>query len=244
MPEVPGSLAEALITLQASLPRIRKDDEAQVGTRVYSYANLSTITDEVFPALAYLGLFWVTLPTMDGDRFVLRYRLEHHPSGEFVTGDYPLPSGNPQTMGGAITYARRYALCAVLGLAPAEDDADAQAAADEARERQRQRTSSIADERAHTPPPHPRPATRVRGPLPDDEWTVQTDENTPGSSTGQQHTRMGFLFGKLGITDRKDRLVAVMSMLDLPEEPGSSKELSYRQAAELIGKLEQEASKP
>jgi len=243
-PATPASLAEALITLQASLPRIRKDDEAQVGTRVYSYANLSTITDAVLPRLAELGLYWVTLPTMDADRFVLRYRLEHSPSGEFVTGDYPLPSGNPQTMGGAITYARRYALCAVLGLAPAEDDDDANAAADEARDRQRMRTRAIADERAHTPPPHPRPAERLRGPLPDDEWTMQTDENTPGTSTGQQHTKMGFLFGKLGIADRKDRLVAVMTMLGLDSEPGSSKELSYRQAAELIGKLEQEASKP
>ena len=243
-PATSASLAEALITLQASLPRIRKDDEAQVGTRVYSYANLSTITDAVLPRLAELGLYWVTLPTMDADRFVLRYRLEHSPSGEFVTGDYPLPSGNPQTMGGAITYARRYALCAVLGLAPAEDDDDANAAADEARDRQRMRTRAIADERAHTPPPHPRPAERLRGPLPDDEWTMQTDENTPGTSTGQQHQKIGILFGKLGITDRKDRLVAVMTMLGLDSEPGSSKELSYRQAAELIGKLEQEASKP
>jgi len=35
-----------------------------------------------------------------------------------------------------------------------------------------------------------------------------------------------------------------MTMLGLDSEPGSSKELSFRQAAELIGKLEQEASKP
>ena len=245
--EVPGSLAEALITLQASLPRIRKDDEAQVGARVYSYANLSTITDEVFPALAYLGLFWVTLPTMDGDRFVLRYRLEHSPSGEFVTGDYPLPSGNPQTMGGAITYARRYALCAVLGLAPAEDDDDAAAATAEARDRQNQRTRAIADESVHSPPPHPRPATRVRGPLPDDEWTVQTDkqlsEDAPGSSQLPQHQRIGYLFGKLGITDRDARLHAAMTRLKLRRELTTSKELSYREAADLIADLEQEAGK-
>jgi len=229
----PASLAEALITLQASLPRIRKDDEAQVGTRVYSYANLSTITDAVLPRLAELGMLWTCRPTMDGERFVLRYELRHL-SGQSIDGDYPLPSGNPQTQGGAITYARRYALCAVLGLAAAEDDDDAAAATAEARDRQNQRTRAIADESVHSPPPHPRP---------DDEWTAP-DENSPGSSQLPQHQRIGFLFGKLGITDRKDRLVAVMTMLGLDSEPGSSKELSFRQAAELIGKLEQEASKP
>ena len=246
--EVPGSLAEALITLQASLPRIRKDDRAEVETGTgrkysYTYVNLSTITDAVFPVLAALGLYWVTRPTLTIDKFVLHYQLVHGPTGEAIEGEYPLPTGNPQTQGGAITYARRYALCAVLGLAPAEDDDDAAAATAEARDRQNQRTRAIADESVHSPPPHPRPATRVRGPLPDDEWTAP-DEDTPGSSQLPQHQRIGFLFGKLGITDRKDRLVAVMTMLGLDSEPGSSKELSFRQAAELIGKLEQEASKP
>ena len=175
MPEVPGSLAEALITLQASLPHIRKTATGQAGNRETRYADLSTITDIMLPVLASLGLYWACLPTMqDGvsDRFVLRYRLEHQPTGEFLTGDYPLPSSNPQTMGGAITYARRYALCAVLGLAPAEDDDDAAASSREAAERQRQRTSAIADERAHTPPASPRLAERLTGRLPDDQWTT------------------------------------------------------------------------
>jgi hypothetical protein len=176
MPEVPGSLAEALITLQANLPHIRKDDTAQVGQRTYSYANLSTITDAVLPKLAELGLFWICLPTLKdavGDRFVLHYRLSHHPSGEYVEGSYPLPGNvGSQSIGGAITYARRYALCAVLGLAPAEDDDDAAAASREARDRQNQRTSAIADERAHTPPASPRLAERLTGRLPDDQWTT------------------------------------------------------------------------
>jgi hypothetical protein len=174
MPEpagVPASLAEALITLQASLPHITKASTGQAGNRETKYANLSTITDAVLPRLAALGLYWTCKPTMDVDRFVLRYKLGHV-SGEADEGDYPLPNSNPQTIGGAITYARRYALCAVLGLAPAEDDDDAAAASKEARDRQNQRTSRIADERAATPPDHPRLAERLTGPLPDDEWTT------------------------------------------------------------------------
>lgn len=31
---------------------------------------------------------------------------------------------NPQEIGSALTYARRYALCSVVGIAPAEDDDD------------------------------------------------------------------------------------------------------------------------
>jgi ERF superfamily len=173
--EVPGSLAEALITLQANLPYIRKDAKGQAGNRETRYADLSAITEIVFPMLTALGLYWTCLPTMQegvSDRFVLRYRLEHQPTGEFLTGDYPLPVSQPQTMGGSITYARRYALCAVLGLAPAEDDDDANTAAQEARDRQNMRTRQGADESVHSPPPHARPAERVRGRLPDDEWTT------------------------------------------------------------------------
>ena len=241
MPEVPGSLAEALITLQASLPRIRKDDEAQVGTRVYSYAKLSTITDAVLPRLAELGLYWVCQPTMDGERFVLRYELRHR-SGQSIDGDYPLPSGNPQTMGGAITYARRYALCAVLGLAPAEDDDDAAAATAEARDRQNQRTRAIANESVHSPPPHPRPAERLRGPLPDDEFTTPAvTEDTPGTSNNGQHQTIGMLLTRIGITDRPARLHAVTSRLKLDREISTSKDLSYREAANLILELRKEA---
>jgi hypothetical protein len=180
MPEVPGSLAEALITLQANLPHIRKDDTAQVQTQTgrtysYSYVNLSTITEVIFPVLAELGLFWICVPTLleNSDKFVLRYRLQHGPTGEAIEGAYPLPgNANSQSIGGAITYARRYALCAVLGLAPAEDDDDAAAASKEARDRQNMRTRQGADESVHSPPHHPRPAERLRGRLPDDEWTT------------------------------------------------------------------------
>jgi ribosomal protein S20 len=51
-----------------------------------------------------------------------------HTSGEKVSGEYPLPTGgSPQALGSAITYARRYCLCAVTGVA-ADDDDDGAAA--------------------------------------------------------------------------------------------------------------------
>jgi hypothetical protein len=59
--------------------------------------------------------------------FVLAYRLGHVDGGE-ICGFYPLGTGTPQQLGSAITYARRYCLCAVTGVAPGgEDDDGAQA---------------------------------------------------------------------------------------------------------------------
>jgi hypothetical protein len=182
MPDpTPGTLAEALAQLQGRLPRVAKEHTAKVETKTggnykYAYADLTDVSEKLLPILSALGLSFTARPTISGDepRFVLLYTL-HHISGDGISGEYPLPDPDrlgPQDLGKAITYARRYALCAVLGLAPAEDDDDANAAAKEARDRQNMRTRQGADESVHSPPHHPRPADRSRGMLPDDEWTT------------------------------------------------------------------------
>ena len=52
----------------------------------------------------------------------MRYELRHE-QGEVINGEWPLPAGgNPQQIGSALTYGRRYTLCAVTGIAPDEDD--------------------------------------------------------------------------------------------------------------------------
>ena len=46
-----------------------------------------------------------------------------HKSGQWISGQYPLPKGlGSQDMGKAISYARRYSLCAILGIAAEDDD--------------------------------------------------------------------------------------------------------------------------
>lgn len=126
------SLAAALAALQAALPRVGKDNLAVVksdkGSYKYNYADLSDVSAAVLPALAKHGLSFSAKPTLlDDGKFVLEYTLRHV-SGESDTGRYPLsPSGTPQQIGSAITYARRYALSAVTGVVPDEDD-DGQAA--------------------------------------------------------------------------------------------------------------------
>jgi hypothetical protein len=127
------SLAAALAAVQRKLPDVRKAETAHVrsdkGSYSYRYATLPDITKAVLPLLGENGLAWMTRPTLVDDRFVLVYELLHT-SGEKVSGEYPLPTGgSPQALGSAITYARRYCLCAVTGVAADDDDDGAAATA-------------------------------------------------------------------------------------------------------------------
>jgi primosomal protein N' len=127
------SLAAALAAVQRKLPDVRKAETAHVrsdkGNYSYRYATLPDITKAVLPLLGENGLAWITRPTLVDDRFVLVYELLHT-SGEKVSGEYPLPTGgSPQALGSAITYARRYCLCAVTGVAADDDDDGAAATA-------------------------------------------------------------------------------------------------------------------
>lgn len=113
------TLTAALAAFQAELPKVGK---GSVNPHFKSkYADLSDVVSVVLPALAKQGLAWMTMPTLEDGAFVLRYELRHT-SGESVSGTYPLGGGNDQQKGSAITYARRYTLSSVTGIAPDEDD--------------------------------------------------------------------------------------------------------------------------
>lgn len=129
----PGTLAEALAALQAALPAVGKHATADVrkeGKKLYdySYAPGESITPVLYPLMGALGLSYLARPSLDeAGRFGLYYELLHT-SGDMRQGFYPLPDPDrygPQDLGKAITYARRYALCALVGLFPGGDDNDA-----------------------------------------------------------------------------------------------------------------------
>ncbi len=136
----PSTLNAALAELQMQLPHVAKDNTAKVPTKSggeyrYKYADLAQISRDVLPVLGKLGLAFTSRPTMAGEQLVLMYELRHV-SGECIEGMYPLPlRGTPQEIGSAITYARRYCLCAVTGVAPDNDDEDAVIAESAARKR-------------------------------------------------------------------------------------------------------------
>jgi hypothetical protein len=126
MTETIGKLAAALAVAQAEIknaPFNRHNPHFKS-----RYADLASIRDAVTPALAKNGIALVQLTDCTGAAFVLRTRLVHS-SGEYIEATYPLPmaADKPQVMGSAISYAKRYSMAAICGIA-SEDDDDAEGA--------------------------------------------------------------------------------------------------------------------
>jgi hypothetical protein len=126
------AFAGALAAFQVELPHIAKGQRATAGPFSYDYADLTDITKQVTPLLAKHGLSWTARPHMTDHGFVLRSALLHS-GGWREEGDYPLPDPSktdPQKLGSAITYARRYSFTALTGVAPGGDDDDGKKALD------------------------------------------------------------------------------------------------------------------
>jgi hypothetical protein len=112
----------ALVAALGELTNPVKDKTANLGGYSYRYADLATIIDHVRPVLAKHELAVTqNVNTEDGRLEVWTYI--HHASGEVITyGPLAGRAGASwQELGGAVTYARRYALSAALGIAPDED---------------------------------------------------------------------------------------------------------------------------
>jgi hypothetical protein len=115
-------LIPALILLQSQLGPIPRDSMGQRG----KYASLASVHKEVRPAL--LGADFATTSTMcvlpdcsSGLQFTL-----WHASGQWIRGTMPLllAKDDAQSQGGAITYARRYCLQAMIDSVTEDDDAE------------------------------------------------------------------------------------------------------------------------
>jgi ribosomal protein S28E/S33 len=130
---VPTSLLEAMLAFQSECPTLPKDRSVTVKTKTgseytYGYTPLDTIVEKTQPLMTAYGLVWSAKPSFNpayGPS--LKYKLSHAPSGEFEEGEMPLMLNEEegqvaQAMGSAITYMRRYALCALLNIVAEMDD--------------------------------------------------------------------------------------------------------------------------
>ena len=125
------TLAAALAAAQAAMPPVVKDRVAKIGPgREYRYADLATILATVRPVLGAHGLALTQRTQIRGEAIILLTELRHS-SGEVLDSEYPVAAIGikHQDMGGALTYARRYALCGLVGIAADEDDDGASAPA-------------------------------------------------------------------------------------------------------------------
>lgn len=92
------------------------------------YADLASCWDACRGPLSANGLAVVQIPGIseDATRMVLETRLMHS-SGQWISSLLPIhpKDESPQAMGSALTYARRYALTAMVGVAQVDDDGNA-----------------------------------------------------------------------------------------------------------------------
>lgn len=120
-----ADLSKALTAFQKAVPPIPKDKTANIGQYSYTYADLSTIWEKIRGVLSDNGLSVVQSPSSNAGEPTLTTMIAHS-SGQWVEDTMGLKTTQetPQGQGSAITYARRYALSAMLGLV-ADDDNDA-----------------------------------------------------------------------------------------------------------------------
>ena len=115
------SLYASLLKFQSANVPIHKNCVANLGGgRQYRYADLPSVLASIKPALSDCGLVLIQL--VDGG--TLTTRIMHAGTGEALESHFPLPLDglNWHGIGSAVSYARRYALTSLLGLAPDDDD--------------------------------------------------------------------------------------------------------------------------
>jgi hypothetical protein len=90
------------------------------------YADLAAVVEAVLPALHANGFGLMQPPHSDGDIVEVETILVHESGGYIRSVLAMRPSKNdPQGVGSAVTYARRYALQSIAGIAPEDDDGNA-----------------------------------------------------------------------------------------------------------------------
>ena len=132
-----SELAKALSVFQGSMRSVpKKQSNPHLNS---NYADLDAIWDVVREPLKESGFSLVQTTDSDPDGNLFLETTLLHTSGEYLSSTYPITpmrqvkdvgfeaSGDPQSLGSAITYARRYAMSAMLGIS-AEDDDDAEGA--------------------------------------------------------------------------------------------------------------------
>lgn len=116
------NLAKALAKFQADIKDPARDKDNPYFKS--KYVALDGLLDAVRPVLAANGLSFIQSPVSNGQDMGVATLLMHD-SGEWIESDpfmLHAVKNDPQAGGSAITYARRYSLSAVLGVAWDDDD--------------------------------------------------------------------------------------------------------------------------
>jgi hypothetical protein len=143
-PEI-GELTKALSIAQGKIKGAKADSDNPFFKS--KYADLESVWAAIRIPLSDNGL--AVIQCVDDNKLVT---ILSHSSGQFVQSSYPLTpkDQSPQSIGSAVSYARRYSLAAMTGVYQVDDDAEAA----QARPAQQQRTvQNVQQQRAASPPP-------------------------------------------------------------------------------------------
>ena len=184
--ETIGAFAAALAKAQSELTNPEKSLTATIhspfpreGDRTFRYASLASGLDIVRKSLGEHEIAIVQTTAIDQARGQIQLTtLLAHASGEWISSDWPVcpisETANSHRMGAALTYARRYALFALVGIA-GEDDLDAPDLVDAARtEMAAQTAAATPAANAEIAPLRVATAARRKGSL---ARTISSDES-------------------------------------------------------------------
>lgn len=123
-----NNLNKKFMQVLNEVPNFSTDETANAGSRTYKYLNLSTLLKNIKPIFEKHGIAFSQKVTFNGTgdgRQALGTveTIIFDENEQQTVCSYPFfITGDPQQVGSAITYARRYSLTAVLGIFPDKDD--------------------------------------------------------------------------------------------------------------------------
>ncbi|UVX35910.1 MAG: ERF superfamily protein [Namikivirus usui] len=123
-----NNLSKKFMQVLNEVPNFSTDETANAGSRTYKYLNLATLLKNIKPIFEKHGIAFSQKVTFDGTgdgRQTLGTveTIIFDENEQQTVCEYPFfVTGDPQQVGSAITYARRYSLTTVLGIFPDKDD--------------------------------------------------------------------------------------------------------------------------
>lgn len=123
-----NNLSKKFMQVLNEVPNFSTDETANAGSRTYKYLNLATLLKNIKPIFEKHDIAFSQKVTFDrpGDGRQTLGTVEtiiFDENEQQTVCEYPFfVTGDPQQVGSAITYARRYSLTTVLGIFPDKDD--------------------------------------------------------------------------------------------------------------------------
>jgi hypothetical protein len=223
-----GDLVAAFAKAQAAFGQLLKTKTAKVPTKSggeysYRYSTLDDMIEATRKPLTDHGIA-VAQPvrTANGDVIVTTVLL--HTSGQFMElGEVSLPGGGtPQSVGSAITYARRYSMGSALGIAAEEDDDGVAAQKAGKAPAKRAAAPATRDPQPAPPPAQERPAGVISDAQRKRLWTIASNAGwTKDDMAKLLKDHFGFESSKDITIARYDQIVESVENGTLPQGKAS-----------------------